>query len=345
MRISRVLFIWSACLLFGASCVTHEVSFEGKSEINPDGSLLRKGQLTVQLSGERDIEKDSLGLSNFFNENYVVPGENRFSRTENYKDSLLTISWQGIFGPDDGPVSDYIHKSADGQMAINRIKVNVKNRWIYKDISYLETFSDPVDTNVYFPLIKEKLSEASGNMLDQKAMKGIPDRARAESLLNGMETTAGMDLFRKILTDPDGFDSLSKLYDESALKIADSLAGFEGVKQSPDSLDKLIRYFFDAAWDSLLTDYPGLFGSFGIDDSDVHNFIVEVSFPGCLISSNADTTIDKTSIWSFSQLDFFAKEFSIELTARKWAWVNVAISVAVIAIIFFGVYFSLKRKR
>jgi len=345
MRISRVFITGFACLLIGASCVTREVSFEGKSEINPDGSLFRKGQMTLQLSGERDIEKDSLGLSNFFNENYVVPGENRFSRTENYKDSLLTISWQGTIGSNDGPVSDYIHKSADGQMAINRIKVNVKNRWIYKDITYLETFSDPVDTITYFPLIKEKLSRASGNMLDQKAIKGIRDRARAKSLLYGMETTAGMDLFRNMLIDPDGFDSLSALYDESALLIADSLAGFEGVKQSPDSLDKLIRYFFDAAWDSLLTDYPGLFGSFGIDNSDGHNFIVEVSFPGCLINSNADTTIDKTSIWSFNQLDFFAKEFSIELTARKWAWVNVAISVTVIAIIFFGIFIPFKRRQ
>ena len=154
-----------------------------------------------------------------------------------------------------------------------------------------------------------------------------------------------IDLFRNILADPDRFDSLSTLYDENVSIIADSLAGFDGVKQSPDSLDKLIRYFYDAAWDSLLTDYPGLFGSFWIDDSDVHNFIVEVSFPGCLISSNADTTIDKTSIWSFNQFDFFAKEFSIELTARKWAWVNVAISVVVIAIIFFGVFISFKRRR
>ncbi len=346
MKTNKIFIIIITCgLLMTVSCVEHEVSFDGKSEISPDGSLLRTGKFTISISGDRDIPKDSLNLSDFLRENYVIPDDGRFGIAHKIEDSVLTLTWQGTIDPNVGPVSDYIHKSGEGQRAVNEISVSVLNRWIYKDIIYLETFSDPVDTLKYFPLIEDGMSAATETILGLNIMKGLGDREEAEEVLRGIETTAGLELFKQVLAEPDMIDSVSNVFDEYIEKAADSLAGFRGVKLAPDSLEQIIHSVFDAAWDSLFTDYPGIFGSFGIEDLDAHNFIIEVKFPGCLISSNANVTSSNASVWSFDRMDFFAREFSMELKARQWAWLNVAIAVIVLALILFGIFWPFRKKR
>ncbi len=332
----RVFGLFLAVLSIGfLSCVEHEVSFQADSIINKDGNLSRRGSLEIRISGERDVTEDSLKLTQFYGDNYVVPDESLYEIFMDYTDSVLIVSWEGEITPDNMPVSDYIHKSKEGPAAINRISVTRKNRWVYRDIVYRETFSDPVDTIKYFPMIRSGLSKASETIMSHYALKGIRDSDRAAGLLYSLETEAGLDLFRKILEDPAQLDTLSGMYDEKISIVADSLAGFEGVKLNPDSLNRLIHDVYDAAWDTLLSDHPGLFGSFGIDDLDVHNFRVEVVIPGCLISSNADTTVGGVATWSFNRMDFFARDYDIEIVSRQWRWLNVIITVLVIAVILF----------
>ena len=257
----------------------------------------------------------------------------------------MTVSWAGMITPERMPVSDYIHKSKEGSTAINSVSISIKNRWIYKDIIYTETFSDPVDTVKYFPMIRSQLSRASEFVLKQDALRGVRDRDGAVGLLKGLETEAGLDLFRAILADPARLDTISVIYDDRISIISDSLAGFEGVKQNPDSLDRLLHDVYDAAWDTLFSDHPGLFGSFALDDMDVHNFRVEVAAPGCLINSNSDTTINGISAWSFNRMDFFARDYTIEIISRQWRWFNVVITLLAIAIVLFFILRPVRRAR
>jgi hypothetical protein len=163
--------------------------------------------------------------------------------------------------------------------------------------------------------------------------------------LKEIETEGGIDLFRGIIAEPGNFDSLSGVYDRKITEAADSLAGFRGIKENPDSLGRIIHDVYDAAWDTLLSDHPGLFGSFSVDDIDIHNFMIEVTAPGCLIGANCDSTVNKASIWSFNRMDFFAREYALELTARRWLWWNVAISVVVIALALFLLIRPWRRKK
>ena len=50
-----------------ASCVKHEVMFTAQSEIGSDGSFYRQCEMRIRISGDRNIEDDSLNLSNFHN--------------------------------------------------------------------------------------------------------------------------------------------------------------------------------------------------------------------------------------------------------------------------------------
>ena len=281
----------------------------------------------------------------FYDDNYVVPDESLFEISRGYGESVLAVSWEGNITSENMPVSDYFHKSEEGSTAINSVLITMENRWVYKDIIYTETFSDPVDTAKYFPTIRSQLSKASEFIMSQDALSGIRDYDRAHELLNLIETTAGLDLFRKILVDPAQLDTIAVIYDERISIVSDSLAGFAGVKQNPDSLDRLIHDVYDAAWDTLFSDHPGLFGSFALDDIDVHNFRVEVIAPGCLISSNADTAINGVLAWSFNRMDFFARDYTIEIVSRQWRWYNVAVSVLVIAIILFFILRPIRRNK
>lgn len=334
------------CLAIGLSaCVKNEVSFTARSDMDNKGNIGRKGSLEIRISGDRDISEDSLKLTQFYNENYIVPDESLFDYSLSYGDSTLAVSWKGDIARENMPVSDYVHKSREGSAAINSISVIERNRWIFRDISYTETFSDPVDSTRYFPLIRQQLSKASGSILDDKALKGIGNREGAEKLLGNIETVAGIDLFKKILENPAAYDTVSSIYDDQIYMVSDSLAGFAGVKQNPDSLNRLIHDVYDAAWDTLLSDYPGLFGSFAFDDINIHDFRIEVVAPGCIIKSNSDTTISGAQVWSFNRLDFFARHYTIEMVARNWQWFNIAITVIAIAIILFVILGPVRKSR
>lgn len=345
IKIKKFRIILFCLSLLMVSCVKHEVSFKGESDIGADGTLNRSAAMQIMITGERDTADDSSGLGLFYEENYVSPDENLFEITREYHDSVLTISWTGEITPDKMPVGDYIHKSKDGATAINDISVKMKNRWFYKDIEYRETFEDPVDTVKYYPVIRQRLGEASGIILGSGALKGIPDSAGARDLLKGIETEGGIDLFRGIIADPSGIDSLSQIYDGKIAEVSDSLAGFRGVKENPDSLGRLIHNIYDAAWDTLMSDHPGIFGSFPIGDIDIHNFTIRVSAPGCLVGTNCDTTTSKASVWTFNRMDFFARQYAMELTVRHWLWWNVGITVVVVALILFFILGASRRKK
>jgi len=345
IKIKGIVVLLTCFAIGFISCVKHEVLFTAHSDISDDGTINRKGSMEIRVSGDRDVSEDSLKAAQFYYENYVLPDENLFAISRSFKDSLLIVSWEGRINIEDVPVSDYIHKSKDGPTAINNISVTVRNRWVFKDIIYRETFSDPIDTAKYFPMIRSRLSEASEFIINHDALSGIRDYDGANKLLDRIEVKAGLDLFRGILADPAQFDTLSAIYDEHISIVADSLAGFAGVKQNPDSLGTLIHDVYDAVWDTLLSDHPGLLGSFALDDINVHNFIVEVTAPGCLISSNSDTTVNSVSTWSFNRMDFFARNYTIEIVARQWRWLNVAGTVFVIAVILFFILRPIRRER
>ena len=243
----------------------------------------------------------------------------------------------------DLPISDYTHRAGEGSAAGNKISLVKKGRWFFDDYHYLEVFSDPVDTLEFYPLARKALSKASEDILKLESMKGLKDRQRARDLLTLIETEAGVDLFRAILADPRQTDSLSDEHDLYVHMVADSLAGFAGVKLDPDSLVSLLGSAYDAVWDSLFANHPGILGSYRIGEAEEHRFRIEVVCPGCIAGSNADSTFEKAAVWTFDHLDFFAREKSIKLTYRIWSWGNVAITVAVILILLVVILWPIRR--
>lgn len=341
----RKLLVFTGAILILTSCITYDVEFDGKSVISADGSIRRSGELRVALSSEKDIEKDQSRALDFYTDNFVPPDSDFFEVQYTFADSVLTITWTGRLIPADLPISDYTHRAGNGPSASNVVSLEKKNRWFYSDYSYTEIYSDPVDTVKFFPLVQDALSKASDDIVNLKPMKGLKDRQRARDLLNGIETEAGADLLRAFMANPHGIDSLSGEHELYVHMVADSLAGFAGVKLNPDSLSALLGTVYDAVWDTLFTDYPGIFGSYGIAEPEEHRFRIEVVCPGCITGSNADSTFESASIWTFDNLDFFAGEKRIELTYRIWSWVNVAVTVVVIAIILAVTLWPIRRRR
>jgi len=340
----KLLLTFSGAILILASCISHDVEFEGKTIISSDGSIRRSGELKISLSGERDVEKDLSYALEFYTDNFMPPDTNFFDVQHTFIDSVLTVTWVAEIDVADLPVSDYIHRVDDGPSAGNKISLEKKSRWFYNDYSYTEVFSDPVDTIKFFPLLQDALSKASDDALNLEPMKGLKDSQRARDLLGTIETKAGVDLLRAFLADPRQLDSLSDEHELYIDMVADSLAGFAGVKLNADSLSTLLGSVYDAVWDTLFEDYPGIFGSYGIGEPEEHRFRIEVVCPGCVASSNADSTFESAGIWTFDNLDFFAGEKRIELAYRVWSWGNVAITVVVILIVLAGILWPIRRK-
>lgn len=339
----KLLLVLSGAILILASCISHDVEFEGKTVIGPDGSIRRGGELRIGLSGERDVEKDLSNALEFYSDNFVPPDTALFEIKQTFADSVLTVTWFGEIDMTDLPISDYTHRAADGSTAGNKISLVKKRRWFFDDYHYVEVFSDPVDTVDIFPLLQNGLSKASDDIMNLEPMKSLKDRQRARDLLAGIETDAGVDLFRAILADPRQMDSLSDEHELYIHMVADSLAGFAGVKLDPDSLVSLLGSVYDAVWDTLITNHPGILGSYRIGEAEEHRFRIEVSCPGCIASSNADSTFESAAIWTFDHLDFFARERTMELTYRIWSWGNVAITVAVILILLVLILWPIRR--
>ncbi len=341
----KLLLMFSGALLILVSCISHDVEFDGKTIISSDGTIRRSGELKISLSGDRDVEKDLSQAMEFYTDNFVPPDSDFFEVHHTFIDSVLTITWTGEIDIADLPISDYTHRVGDGPAASNKISLEKKNRWFYSDYSYTEVYSDPVDTVKFYPLVQDAFSKASDDIMNLKPMEGLRDRQGGRDLLGEIETVAGIDLLRAFLAYPHRLDSLSDEYELYIDMVADSLAAFAGVKLNPDSLSSLLGSLYDAVWDTLLSDYPGLFGSYGIVEPEEHRFKIEIVYPGCLSSSNADSTFGNASIWTFDILDFFAGEKRIELTCRVWSWVNVAIAVVVILIVMVLTLWPIRRRR
>jgi hypothetical protein len=345
MKSKRAFMLCLAGTLALSGCVREDVEFSGKSAIDSDGNISRSGKLTIVLSGERDVDKDLSQALRYYHENFVPPDEKMFSVKQTFSDSVLTLLWTGDVTQDDFPLSDYKHRSNTGPQAGNVMMLEMKNRWFYKIWNYSEIFYDPVDTAGVLPLLESELTKATDRILGLDSMMGLRDRQGAEALLGSIETETGVNLLRSFLENPEALDSLSDLYESTIETVADSLAGFAGVKLDPDSLTSLLSSAYDAVWDTIFSDRPGIFGSYGLEEPEKHNFRIEVDYPGCLITSNADSMVAAACIWSFDRLDFFAREKKLEIAYRIWSWGNVVITGVVVLILMVFALISLRKKR
>lgn len=339
----KLLCLVGALVVSG--CVSKDVEFSGKSTIDFDGTVNRSGRLKIILSGERNIENDLSAALNYYHENFVSPDENIFQVQQTFDDSVLTISWTGSLAAEDFPLSDFTHRIGDGPSTGNIIALTRKNRWFFSDWVYSEVFSDPVDTSNVLPLLERGLAGASEKFVNLGPLKGLKDRAGAMELLKIVEKDIGVNLLNTFLENPQALDSLSDLYESKIEVAADSLAGFAGVKLAPDSLTALLGSVYGAVWDTLLIDHPGLFGSYGIGESETHEFEVEVVYPGCLVASNADTTIGAACVWTFDRLDFFAREKRLEITYRIWSWGKIVVTAVAVLLLLVAILWPIRKKR
>lgn len=338
-------FTLVAVLIFAAtvSCIKREIRYTAKSVVNADGSLVRSGTLVIAPADSLSGTQDSSEASDFYDGNFVPLDESRFEVKKSFSDSVLTITWSGKFGPDEYPATDYAHRVGDGPTAENTISVTVKNRWFFKDYDYREAFIDQVDMEKYYSLIDENLSRASDNILASAPMKGLRDSAGAESILSDLRKKSGSELLRSFMNNPRAADSLSGLNEKNYDIAGDSLSGLAGVKLSPDSAAALLKAGFGAVWDTLLDEHPEILGSYGLTE-DKNLFAVEVQLPGCVRNGNADSTGGNSAFWKFDNYDFFGREKALEISARKWLWTNVIITVAVLAIMIILVLWPIRRK-
>jgi hypothetical protein len=340
----KTALLISIVLMISVSCLRRDVKFRGISEVNRDGSVNRAAELVIAPAVDETNTQDSIEAFSFYSEHYVPVDESLFIVKKDFADGILTVSWSGVLSVDHMPYTDYKHKVGEGSTALNSITVETRNRWLFRDYYYRETFADPVDTTKYFPLITEGLSRASDDLLESESLKGLRDVDGAGAILSDLRAKTGVDLLRKFLARPESLDSLTSEYESYFDSAGDSLAGLAGVKLSPDSAANLLENTFDAVWDTLMTDHPGIFGSYALGENQ-HSFRIEVSLPGCLGQSNADGVDNSIAYWEFDNTDIFAREKMMEVSARDWLWGNVIISLAVIIIILVLVLWPVRRRR
>ena len=338
--ITPVLFLF---LVLASSCIKREVTFEGKTVVNANGSVSRSGALNIAAAKDETGTQDSTEAMKFFIEHFPVIDKNLFEVHSGFSDGILSISWFGILSPDDLPFTDYIHRVGESPAATNRISVDVKNRWFYKDYHYLETYSDPVDASKYYSLIEEKLAKASDDVLKSPSLKGLREPEMAAAIISDLGHETGVKLLKVIMDNPRILDSLSDQYDSYFEIAGDSLAGLAGVKLSSEEAGELLKDNLGAVWDTILTDHPEIFGSYGLAD-DEHRFKIEVFLPGCIKSGNADSTFENVAVWQFDNVDFFAGEKKLEVLSRDWAWVNVALGMVVVVVVFLLVLWPIRKK-
>ncbi len=321
----RAILLFSCSLLF-VSCVSHEVLFEGKSVINTHGSVHRTGSMVIMLAGERKTEQDSLKLLEHYLETFIPPDEERFAPSFEFEDSLLIVTWDGDIPFGETPFTDYSHHIGDGPTAENRVTIGMKSRWFYEDYSYLEIYSDPVDTLTIYPMLQSKMSAASAGIMTRPELRKIKDGQRAEDLLAGLETKVGIEILRRFIASPGSTDSLTAEMETLIAAAAVNLSGLAGAAGNSDLLNNMMKTVYDAVWDTIMSANPGIFGSYGLGEEGDHRFRIEAVFPGCTIRTNADSSLEGRSIWNFGQLDFFGREYRLEVVSRRWVWHNVAIA-------------------
>lgn len=329
--------------VFSISCVNRKISYDGKTVVNGDGSIVKSGKLTIAPLDTSSGTQDSTEAAQFYSDHLVPAGFELFETHREFSDGVLYVDWMAAFDKSEMPITDYSYHSDKGPTAKNSVTVEVKNRWFFKDYQYKETFVDPVEAEKYYPMIDSALAKASGNILDSKSLKGLRDRQGAEAILADLQKKTGSDLIALFMENPQMLDSLTEKYDAYFVAAGDSLSGLAGVKLSPDSAASLLKNSFDAVWDTVLTDHPGIFGAYGLAENE-HYFRVEVEMPGCIKSANADTVDDKRAVWNFRNADFFGQEKTMMASARDWLWGNVVISIVVILVILFLILRPLRRR-
>lgn len=326
------------------SCVRQEATFQGKTVVYADGSFSRSGSLAIAPADSAAGTEDSTEADKFLSEHFPVFDSNLFEVHTGFSDGKLTVSWSGLFAYDDLPLADYTHRAGEGSTASNRIALEVKDRWFFKDYRYSEVFSDPVSAEKYFDLVDERLNQASAEILGSPSFKGLREGREAAAIMSDLKKNTGVDLLKAMLENPRKLDSLSDLYESYFIIAGDSLAGLAGVKLSPDSASHLLEIEFGAVWDTLMTEHPDMFGSYGLAEEG-HKFRIEVFLPGCVKSGNADSTYRNAGVWYFDNVDFFAGEKSLELAARDWAWGNVTVVVLVLLLILLLILRPIRRKK
>lgn len=339
----RIALALSLLIIVATSCIKREVTFNGKTIVNTDGSVIRSGGLIIAPAQNEGGTQDSSEASKYYAEHYEPLDNNRYEIQKHFADGILTVSWSGLFTADEMPLTDYKHRTGEGPAATNKISVEVKNRWFFKDYSYLETFTDPVDASKFYPMIEAKLEEASINVLKSPSLKGLRDREGASAVISDLKDRTGVKLLKSFFDNPELLDSLSERYDSYFETAGDSLAGLAGVKLSPETATELLKDNIGAVWDTLLEAHPEIFGSYGLAENE-HKFRIEVLLPGCVKSTNADSTIENAVAWNFDNYDFFAKEKVLEVFARDWRWGNVFVTVVAVIIILLLVLWSVRRR-
>jgi len=312
--------------IFSFSCVNYDAGFTAKTVINADGTASRSGELKISLSGDRDASEDSIKALNYFTKHFVPVDNNSFEITQTSSDSAIIIAWTGELTAGE-TLNDYKHISDSGIVADNNIRFDQVNRWIYKDFIYEEIYSDPIDTTTIYPVLDSLLLHAADDIMKSAPLKNIHNPELAEELLNNFQGNLGRDLLRIFVSSPSAIDTLTGVFEAQIEVISDSIAGMGGVKENPQGLNEAIKEIYSSAWDSLYSQHPEVFGSYGIEINQDHSFKIEVEFPGCFIESNADTVIDNTALWEFDHYEFSGGEYKLELKTRKWNWLNVAIGL------------------
>lgn len=339
----RIALALSLLIIVATSCIKREVTFNGKTVVNTDGSFTRSAGLVIAPAEDEGGTQDSSEAFKYYAEHYEPLDNNRYEIRKRFADGILTVSWSGLFTADEMPLTDYNHRTGEGPSATNKISVEVKNRWFFRDYSYRETFTDPVDPSKFYPIIEAKLEEASINVLKSPLLKGLRDREGASAVISDLKDKTGVKLLKSFFENPELMDSLLEQYESYFETAGDSLAGLAGVKLSPETATELLENNIGAVWDTLLNAHPEIFGSYGFGENE-HKFRVEVFLPGCVKSTNADSTIENAVVWNFDNFDFFAKEKVLEVLARDWRWGNVFVTVVVVIIILLLILWPLRRR-
>ncbi|MEE9553030.1 MAG: hypothetical protein V3W18_01935, partial [candidate division Zixibacteria bacterium] len=341
--IKKIALLLSLSTIVIISCIRREVTYEGKSVVNIDGSVSRSASLVIAPAAEETGSQDSAKAFTFYSDHFTSIDENLYEVRKDFNNGILTVTWNGLFTSEDMPISDYGHRIEEGPVASNLISVELKNRWFYKDYNYRETFTDPVDAAKFYPMIEGKLSEASIKVLKLPVLKGLRDPAEAKAIISDLRDKTGVKLLKAFFENPKLIDSLSERYDLYFEIAGDSLAGLAGVKLSSESATELLKDNIGAVWDSILSDHPEIFGSYGLSENE-HKFRIEVYLPGCVKSTNADSALENVVVWNFENSDFFAGEKILEVSARDWHWGNVIVSVVVAIIVLLLVLWPIRRK-
>ncbi len=132
----RIALALSLLIIVAASCIKREVTFNGKTIVNTDGSIFRSAGLVIAPAEDEGGTQDSSEAFKYYAEHYEPLDTNRYEIQKHFADGILTVSWSGLFTADEMPLTDYKHRTGEGPAATNKISVDVKNRWVFKNGLY-----------------------------------------------------------------------------------------------------------------------------------------------------------------------------------------------------------------